>query len=1074
MANIPGISGFIQPAVIVRDRVISRGVSIPGGLRIPCIMGEGLREETVVLSALGNGQDGDPDCSPTGDPAGRYFSLQFSPIISGRTELYLNNNLLRGMEQAITSSPFNEDFDYRLDIDTGCIELQQASIGDQDGRNYSGSTLNVGNGVIVDGTCGTSDLIRVIDPSAPDERWTVRAVGVIRDSNGDPIPGLTTFTVSGAVSGQLVDEFGQPILFHSDYYTNSGPEAGAASGTQDACADGFPVASSAAFGTGMAVPTAGDASPLTTKFFEFPGNLIAQGQALPGDELCIDGYVGIEIDEIDYDSGTGYTTLTLATDSLASDVSGTDWDIRATNLFQDGLETTVLHDPITGVPATEGSFTSSSLGKVLAICSGDNEGLYRVDRVTSSRRLRVSALDDPSTGFPTLADDDADGFSETGLEFHMLETNGVILFGINEGSVPFEVGDKFFIDVHSRVLKANDVLEARYIAVSDINDPEFFVSAAELATKHGQESLTNTLALGSRLAFENGSPFVLALQTKPPVARRTSVTLVEEVDSNGDGGFTACGGVAADCEPDDLIFPIPLPFEGLGKARPDGDTQVNIFVVRNDEETQIFPNKVSFYNPQLESPVGQTAFISSSDTAFSYTVINSDTEIEGQGFNGDALAADQTFSTPEFDFDGDDVGKIIVVQSLETSGGLTLTTSDDISTYLFGNLTTGVELVITGIIDNTTATVAGNDGPLTVMVADATDIQFFIKDLSDTTNLRASLMLHEDLVDSGAIRAGDGIRITYIDETDADFFDTNWFEAFEALEPEDCQIIVPLPLQNRSGIFRAAVNHVETMSSITIQKERVTLFGAQQGVTTNALLGFEEVAVEDIGVLEGVQGDDPEEVLDGNTEDLVNFKLSDNFTTNRAMYFYPDQIVRQIQGSNVFIDGYYMAAAAAGFFARTQNVAIPLTNKTLQGFSILRDKKFRPVTLNQLGSEGATVLQPIIGGGRVLAGRTTSQSGFVEDEEISVIFIRDRVKQVMRDGLQTFIGRVEDQNTQGVITSRVVQLLSSLVSQGLITAFENVRVERDKIDPRQWNVFLRFQPAFPINYIFVDIEVGVL
>jgi hypothetical protein len=1069
MANIPGISGFIQPGVITRDRTISRGVSIPGGLRIPCIMGEGLREETVVLSALGGGSDGDPDCSPDGNPAGRYFSLNFSPIISGRTELYLNNNLLRGTEQSISTVPFDEDFDYRIDIATGCIELQQASIGDQDGLNFSASTLNVGNGVIVDGTCGTSDLIRVIDPSAPDERWTVRAVGVIRDSNGDPIPGRTTFTVTGAISGQLVDEFGQPILFHSDYYTNT---TGAASGTQDTCADGFSVADSSAFGTGMAVPTAGDASPLTTKFFEFPGNLIAQGQVLPGDELCVDGYVGIEIDDIDYDSGTDVTTLTLATDSIASDITGTDWDIRAINLFVD--DPSVLHGGTTGTPVTEGQFSSSEIGKVLAICSGDNEGLYRVDSVTSSRRLRISALDDPTTGYPSLADDNADGFSEIGLEFHLLETNGVILFGINEGTVSFEVGDKFFIDVNSRVLKENDELQARYIALSDINDPELFVSATELATKHGRESLTNTLALGSRLSFENGSPFVLALQTKPSIARRTSVTLIEEVDANGDGGFTACGGVAADCEADDLTFPIPLPFQGLGKARPDGDTQINVFIVRGGEEEQIFPNKVGFYNPQLESAVGQSLFISSTDTAFSYTIINTDTKVVGQGFNGDIVSADQLFSTSEFDFDGDDVGKVIVVQSLETDGGLTLTTNDDISSYLFGNLTTGVELVISGIVDDSTATVAGNDIPLTALIGDAVDIQFFIKDLSDTTNLRAALMLHEDLVDSGAMRTGDGLRISYIDETDADFFDTNWFEAFEALEPEDCQMVVPLPLQNRSGIFRAAVSHVETMSSITIQKERVTLFGAQQGVTSNALIGFEEIAVEDIGVLEGIQGDDPEEVLDGNTEDLVNFKLSDNFTTNRAMYFYPDQIVRPIDGSNVFIDGFYIAAAASGFFARTQNVAIPLTNKVLSGFSILRDKKFRPVTLNQLGAVGATVLQPVLGGGRVLAGRTTSQSGFVEDEEISIIFIRDRVKQVMRDGLQTFVGRVEDQNTQGVITSRVVQLLASLVSQGLITQFQNVRVERDKIDPRQWNVFLRFQPAFPINFVFVDIEVGVL
>jgi hypothetical protein len=130
--------------------------------------------------------------------------------------------------------------------------------------------------------------------------------------------------------------------------------------------------------------------------------------------------------------------------------------------------------------------------------------------------------------------------------------------------------------------------------------------------------------------------------------------------------------------------------------------------------------------------------------------------------------------------------------------------------------------------------------------------------------------------------------------------------------------------------------------------------------------------------------------------------------------------------------------------------------------------------LNQLGNVGACILQPVVGGGKILHGRTTSISGFVEDEELSIVFIRDRVKDVLRESLKGFLGRVEDQNTQGLMTARVGSIMSALTSQGLITDYQNIKVERDKVDPRQWNVFLRFQPAYPINYIFVDIEVGVL
>lgn len=1069
MANIPGINGYIQPGTFARDRVISRGVSIPGGTRIVCVMGEGLKEEVIVEQAVGSGLDGSSECSPTGEGEGRFFRLSTYPVVSGRTELYLNSELLYGMEDEVDETSFAGQFDFRLDPETGCIELQSASIGDQDGKNYSAGSTNVGNGYIIDGTCGDSDLISVIDSSAPAERWSVKAVGVIRDSNGDPIPGRTTFTLTGSVSGQLRNSSGQPYLFSDSHYTGT---LGAVSANEDPCADGFVVASSADFAIGSAVSKTGDATPSTTDQFEFLGDLITQGQVVPGDELCVDGYIGIEIEDIEYSSISGMTTLTLATDSLSTLIEDTSWEIRATNLFIDNPS--VLHDGTTGEPATEGSFSSRDVGKVLKICSGESAGNYLVKNVTSSRRLRVVQLEDQTTAFPTFADDNSDGLAETGLEFHMLETNGVLLFGIKSGTVPFQVGDKFFIDVRSRVLSANDTLTARYIAESDLNDPTLFTSAQELYNKHGSPSLDSQLSLGAEMVFENGAPAVIALQCKPPLPRRTSVTLLAEETSSGEGGFRACGGDYLDCEIDDLKFIIPRPLQGLITGRPDADTSVNIFIVRDGEEIQIFPNKVAFYNSQLETEVGQNQFISSPDTTYSYTIINSDTKIDGQGDDGVISAASGTFATLEYDFNSDDVGKIIVVQSMEDSSSTVYTTEDSISTELFGSTGPGVELIIVSINDDNTAVVVANDGADTELVGDAQEVQFYIKDEADTTNVRAALLLHRDLVNSGTIKEGDGIKISYIDEIDSHFFDSNWFDAFESLEREDCQIVVPLPEQNRSGVFRSAITHVNTMSSITIQKERVALIGAQQGVTAEALIGLEEVAVEDIGILEGIQGDDPEEVLDGDIEDLVNYQLSENYDEKRLMYFYPDQIIRNVQGTNTVLDGYFIAAAAAGWFAGNQNIALPLTNKVLAGFSIPNNKKHRPVILNRLGEEGVTVLQPVVGGGRVLAGRTTSQSGFVEDEEISIVFIRDRVKQVLRDSLRPFIGTQEDANTQGVLGSRVNAIMSALVSQNLITTYNPPRVERDKVDPRQWNIYVRFQPVYPINYIFIDIEVGIL
>lgn len=779
--------------------------------------------------------------------------------------------------------------------------------------------------------------------------------------------------------------------------------------------------------------------------------------------------------------GSGKTTIIVESDILDSSLSGVGWYIKATDIFIDGPS--VAHNS-SGVPATAGYFTGRDVGKVLLLCDGPATGYYVIKSVTSSRRVRVHSLSDSSSAYPELGGDSLTGLAINGenITFSMLETNGILVFGIREGiaidditntdpDIPFSVGDKFFIDVKSRILKKGDRLEVKYIPEATINDAEFFASATDLVAKHGMPSLTNTLSLGAQMAFENGAPGILAIQCKPAVPRKSEATLYAPRDSKGRGGFPACGGVALDCQVDDLSFVIPKPASGLGSGKPDSDSGVNFFVTRNGVETQIFPNKVDFYNSQFESETAQYNFITGSQYAYSYTVVNSDVQIVSSGTSADIFESTGYFQSLEVDFDSTDVERIIVVQSVRKTSGEVLTTKEEISDYLFGIQTTKtVELEIKEIISDNVVRAESIYG---AVIADGSEVSFFVKDTSNTSDLSAKILLHRDLVNSKSLKPGDGLRISYIDQNDATFFDTNWFEAFETLEGAECQIIAPLPTQNISGIFRAAVNHCENMSTIANQKERVALIGAQRGLTTKAALGLEEVAVEDIGVLEGIQGDDPAEVLDGNIEDLANYKISDNYNSNRAVYFYPDQIIRNVSGTNTFIHGFYMSAAAGGYLSATQNVAVPLTFKELTGFSIGRDRVFRKQTLDQLGGVGATVVQPISGGGRVLAGRTTSQSGFVEDEEISIVFIRDRVKKVLRDSMLPFVGTVEDANTQGVMTARVKTIMSGLVSQGLITDFKNIRVEKDKVDPRQWNVFLRFTPSYPVNYVFIDLEVGI-
>jgi hypothetical protein len=1065
MANIPGISGYIQPGAFARDRVISKAASIPGGLRIAAIMGEGIREEVIVESAAGSGQDGTAVCSPTGSGDGRFFRLANHPVVAGRTEVTLNGVQLYGVEDEIDEAGFSSKYDFRIDPITGCIELQAPSIKDQNGLGYSVSSLNIGNGTIIDTLSDTCNPLEVIDSSAPAERWTLKCVSVVRDSTGAPIPGRATFSAVGSVSGQMYDQSGNPLFFHSTYFTSNN---GAVSGNIDTCTDAYTVASSVDFAQGTPIADGGETLD-TTDTFEFIGDLVSQGQALPGDYLCVDGYTSAEIDSISYDSGLNTTTIKLTTDSLNGVGVLSDWEIRATNLFID--------DVITG------SFTGSDIGKIILACPTPSfgGGKYTITKVTANNRVRVQKYGDETVAFPAQSGIGATGIAHDGITFHLVEANGIIQIGIEEGVIPFEVGDRLFVDVASRSLAFGDKLVAKYIYEADLNDPQFFTDAELLFAKHGLPSEANTLSLGAQMAFENGAPGIMAVQCKPAIPRRTTAQLLSTINSLGVGGFTGClngsGIVDSDlCGVEDLRFIIPRPISGLRSGRPDADSRVNIFVNRAGVETQIFPNKVNFYNSQLETDSQQLSFITSTDNPFSYTVVNTDTEILFTAEDGILLneTGGRTLSSLFLNLDASHTGSTIVIESMEDLAGTVYTSLSDISEQLYGVLVTeSAEVVINTVTSDTKAVISGSGVNTLTFTNKFVNIQFFVKS-TNITNVSAALLLHKDLVKSGAIQKGDGIRITYIDEKDADYFDTNWFTAFEKLESADAQIIVPLPTSATSSIFKAAVSHCENMSSIANRKERVAIIGAQTGLTPAKILGESLAAVEDLGVLEGIQGDDPLEILVGDVEDLANYKLSDNYNSTRAIYLYPDAIVRNISGTNISLPGFFMAPAAAGLMSATQNVSIPLTNKVLQGFTLTRDKIFRPLILDRLGGEGATVIQPIPGGGKVLAGRTTSHSGYVEDEEISIVFIRDRVKQVLRQSLASFIGGVQGPDTLSLISARTKGIMTGLASQGLITSFGNIRASRDKVDPRQINIFLQFVPAYPINFVFIDIEVGVI
>jgi hypothetical protein len=331
------------------------------------------------------------------------------------------------------------------------------------------------------------------------------------------------------------------------------------------------------------------------------------------------------------------------------------------------------------------------------------------------------------------------------------------------------------------------------------------------------------------------------------------------------------------------------------------------------------------------------------------------------------------------------------------------------------------------------------------------------------------------VINHNVVPNGNQLRVTIVNTLDAPFYDAGWLNALSALENVQCDIVVPLPAQTISVIFQNALSHCISMSSILNRKERVLFTGAISGLTPDNLAGLSLAAVEDIGPFEGIDGETITNILSGNVEDLANYSVPDAFgNTFRCVYFYPDQILVQQGANNVLIDGFYLAAAAAGYEAADTIIQNPLTNKTLTGFTILGNRQFSTATLQQLAASGVTTLQPVAGGGNVVWGLTTSQSGYVEEQEISIVFIRDRVAKTLRAGFQPFIGNPQTADTSTILNTRAVIILNSLISQGLITAYTGLAVMQDPVNPTQWDIAVSVQPTYPVNFIYIKVSLGQL
>jgi len=175
--------------------------------------------------------------------------------------------------------------------------------------------------------------------------------------------------------------------------------------------------------------------------------------------------------------------------------------------------------------------------------------------------------------------------------------------------------------------------------------------------------------------------------------------------------------------------------------------------------------------------------------------------------------------------------------------------------------------------------------------------------------------------------------------------------------------------------------------------------------------------------------------------------------------------INPITGREVIVGGQYAAAAVVGMFA-ARDVQIPLTRKTLAGFTGIAEK--RSATELALDSAaGLMVIEEKNGVLRVRHGVTTA-IGNVNTREASVV--RAKYDMALRlsntlDGIVGIVAPVQD--APGIVSSLVTGVLAQLTTEQSISSYQNVKARLLPSDLTTVEVKFEYTPAYPINNISV-------
>lgn len=171
----------------------------------------------------------------------------------------------------------------------------------------------------------------------------------------------------------------------------------------------------------------------------------------------------------------------------------------------------------------------------------------------------------------------------------------------------------------------------------------------------------------------------------------------------------------------------------------------------------------------------------------------------------------------------------------------------------------------------------------------------------------------------------------------------------------------------------------------------------------------------------------------------------------------------------VKIGGQFLAAAAAGL-ASSLNVQEPLTRKVMTGIPSI-GAEYDTSTKNNLAASGVMVIEQTTQGSVRIRHGVTTDATSKNSSEWSVVGATDYVISSIRSMLDTsgFIGSAITPNTVPTITGMIDALLTSAISDSVISSYDSLSVMQRTTEPDVIDIRFAISFLFPLNKIYVTL-----